>query len=213
MGEAALGTLITFNEFSQGTVINSQYSSVGVIFTRSDGIPPTVTNDADATKADSCPIESSTQAPFISPPNGLRIFDPPAWDDYLTITFVDPSDQVSTAFVTSFSFWIVSYNVGRGTIRAFDSAGQQIVARTSTLGGTGNDCDQGLEKLTVQDSQIWRVTISGFDDVVLDQIEFDTPQAPVHIPAASSWGLIAMAAMMLSAGGVVIKRRALGTRH
>jgi hypothetical protein len=41
----------------------------------------------------------------------------------------------------------------------------------------------------------------------------DPDTSGVCVPTLSQWGMIAMAALMCSAGGVVIKRRAIGTRH
>lgn len=101
------------------------------------------------------------------------------------MTFVDPVDQRTAAFVTSASFSFVSdaAGVNYGQLRAFDESDSQVDFEISSVGGAPGG-DQGYETLSVSGPKIMRLEIDGFDtDVIIDVLEFTTP---IAVPEPSS---------------------------
>ena len=132
--------LVTFNEFAQGTVVDDEYKFKGLVFASSStNLVEIVDITQDATGG--TPVGSG------SGPNGLRIINSPAWDDTIIISFVDPVNQTSPAFVkaASFSYFSDAEGASFGRILAFDAGHNLIDSSISVLGGTGFDGIQAYE--------------------------------------------------------------------
>ncbi len=180
--------VIDFNALTIGTEVTNQFTNVGAVFTSSTadlGEVVDITGDATIGGPDLTGLLSGTQ--------GLRILGVTSSTADLIITFVDPADQVSAAFVSSVSFSYVSDATGIGSIKAFDAGDNLLSEAISALGGAGNNGQQFFETLTVGTlgvSDIRRIEIDGFNDVIIDNIEFDDPQrVAIGVPEPATLAL------------------------
>jgi len=186
----AWATLITFNEFPQGTNVTTQYADKGALFSVSGATPALIVDiTADAAVADNVNISPST--PTASPPNGLRINGGQPFDDILYVDFVDPADSSVPANMTSVSFSFVSDVAGIGRFRAYDGSNTQVDEAVSILGGTSANDGQAFETLTVTGSAIRRVAIDGFIDVIVDELAFSAVRSN-GIPEPGSLSLLGL---------------------
>ena len=172
----ATATVITFNEFVQGTNVTTQYANVGALFSVSGSTPASIVDiGPDTIVADN--VNIATPTPVSSPPNALRINGGQPFNDILFVDFVDPMNSTIMATMTSVSFSFVSDVAGIGSIKAFDASGMQVDQAISMLGGTSNNDGQAFETLTVTGSAIARVAIDGFADVIIDELTFTSDQS------------------------------------
>ena len=176
----ALATVITFNEFPQGTTVTNQYANVGALFSVSGSVPANIVDiGSEYLIADNANLTIPTAV--LAGPNSLRINGGQPFSDILFVDFVNPLNSSMTATMTSVSFTFVSDVAGIGSIKAFNASGALIDNAVSILGGSNNDSMQALETLTVMGSAITRVSIDGFADVIIDQLTF-TSNTNVSVP-------------------------------
>jgi len=193
--------IILFDEFAIGTEVDDEYRNVGLVFSTS-GTAPAIIVDIGPDSIigfPTIPTASST---------GLRI-SPFTGSPILSITFVDPVDEMTQTFATFAAFSFVSDAAGEdfGQIRAFNEFNVLVDFEISSVGGTAGDNLQGYETLSVSGTRIMRVEIDGFDtDVIIDKFEF-TPVAPA-VPALSPLGT-ALLALLAGLAGVARLRRVL----
>ena len=197
----ATATVITFNEFSQGTSVTNQYANVGALFSVSGATPAVIVDIGgtgpigDADVADNANINPPTGTS--SPPNGLRINGGQPFDDILRVDFVDPANSAVPADMNSVSFNFVSDVAGIGSITAFDSLDNMVDVATSVLGGSSNDSFQAFETLTVTGPAIRYVKIDGFADVIIDDLIFTSRQVSGELPEPGTLGLFVFGFMAL----------------
>jgi hypothetical protein len=188
MSSAALpanAVVIDFNALTIGDVVTNQFTNVGAVFAPSGGNPALVVDImADAT------IGGPDLTGLLAGTQGLRIIDSPTFSEFLNITFVDPLDQVSAAFVTSVSFTYISDSAVSGAIRAFDAGGALLDSALSAVGSQPGN--QAFETLTVSAGDIRRIEIDGFADVIIDTITFDDPQGVVNVPEPGSLAILGL---------------------
>ena len=152
---------ITFNEFPIGTAVDDEYRDVGAVFSSPrTGAPEIV---------DAVAFDGGQASDYASPPNALWIPNPPLPSDVIDVTFVDPSDGVTAAFVTQFSIAALSDSAGVGGLVAFDQSGVQIDSVSSNRSGNQ------MEVMRVYGPEIWSVRISGITDLVIDEVTFSVP--------------------------------------
>jgi len=188
--KVGFATTITFNEFAQGTVVDNEYLSIGLFFTASVGNTAQIVDVVqDGVIGDSRAASDSTQVVLPNGPNGLRVLPDPT-NGILTVNFHPTFDLAVTGTASSFSFVSVSdvpttSTVDNGTLRAFDIGGNLLAEVLSSVGGSSSDGVQGLETLAVMASNIAKVEISGFRDVIIDSINFEfSNTSVVPLPAA-----------------------------
>lgn len=191
-------SLILFDEFPIGTVVDDEYGNVGVVFSTSGAASALIVDiGPDATIG-------NPDIPTASP-TGLRI-DPASFGDILHVTFVDPVDEITPAFVTSASFSFVSDAAGAdyGRLRAFNEFNSLVEERISILGGPVGGA-QEYETLTVNGPKIMRLEIDGFlGDVIIDTLEFTPLASPSVVPEPST---IAIWSVLGLVGAGVRRRR------
>jgi hypothetical protein len=194
----ANAVVIDFNSLTIGNVVTNQFTNLGAFFAPSGANPAEVVDiTGDAT------IGGPNLTGLLAGTQGLRIINSPAFDDSVIITFVDPADQVSEAFVTSVSFTYISDSTLNGAIRAFDAGGTLLDQALSAVGTQPNN--QAFETLTVGASDIRRIEIDGFADVIIDTLTFDNPQLVINVPEP---GTLAVLGLGLVGLGFARRRRA-----
>lgn len=160
------------NAIAAGTVINTAYSSMGIVLTQVGG-------------GESKVYANANQPPgFGSPPNVVSIYGAGIMSDFneargkIRATFSSPASSACIAFCPNDASAV-------GVIRAYDSAGGLLAEKLGAAGVTGEICVSAFRISRVEFSAVGATNGGRFDNLLVTY-QAGPVTGPYYLPAAAN---------------------------